>query len=55
MIIAGFIYLLDTDGNVVYGKKYISKSDRNRIIEGIIKFYRLQEKSFTLQIAPYAS
>ena len=55
MIISGFIYLLDQEGNVVYGKKYNSKSDRNRIIENIIKFYGLKDKQFIIQIAPYAT
>jgi len=54
-MIAGFIYLLDSDGNKVYGRKYISKSERSRIIEKIVKFYRLENKCFILQIAPYVS
>jgi uncharacterized protein YlzI (FlbEa/FlbD family) len=54
-MIAGFIYLIDSEGTKVYGKKYISKADRNRIIEKIIKFYGLQNRSFMLQIAPYVN
>lgn len=52
-MIAGFIYLLDRDYKVVYGKKYISKVERERILQKIIKFYKLEDKSFTIQIAPY--
>lgn len=52
-MIAGFIYLLDSEFKVVYGKKYISKPERERILQKIIKFYGLENKSYTIQIAPY--
>lgn len=54
-MIAGFIYLLDNEYKVVYGKKYISKNERKKIIDKIVKFYKLENKSFTIQIAPYVN
>lgn len=54
-MIAGFIYLLDSEYKVLYGKRYLSKPDRQRILDKIIKFYKLENKSFTIQIAPYVN
>jgi len=52
MKIRGMLYLLDIDGAIVYYRKYYSKKNRKKIIESLIKYYGLANKSFTLQIAP---
>lgn len=52
-LIKGTLSLLDSDNKICYTKIYYSKKQREQIIEGIIRYYRLQERPFTLQIAPY--
>lgn len=52
MKIEGIIYLLDSNMDVAYFKKYNSKKEREVIIQKMIKHYGLTNKSFTIQIAP---
>ena len=54
-MIAGFVYLLDENGNKIYGKKYISKLQRERILKSIVKFFKLENCWFNIQIAPYVN
>jgi len=52
MKIQGMLYLLDSDGGIVYYRKYYSKKNRDKILESLIKHYGLANRSFTIQIAP---
>ncbi len=51
--IKGTVYLLDIDNKVSYSKRYYSKKQRHKVIDDIVKYYRLENKPFVIQIDPF--